>query len=304
MRSRLLATLLLGALGLAALHARAEDKPDWKPVEEALGKPGELNKDGSFKVTVLRTDIAVKSTTGMPIPAALGLNSYAAFAGSPEKATVVGDTCMVAHEVNPVIDALRAGGIEVVAVHNHMLTDEPRLTFLHFQGHGAAKDLAAAIRRAWDVLGTPKPAVEAPKLEGAKEPDWKAIAEIVGRSGPPTKDGVYKITLPRSDLDVKLDDQALVPGVGLACWAAFYACPCGRTVVMGDTCVQRSELQAAIDALRKHGINITGLHNHLLGQSGDVMFLHVEAEGDALDLARGIRAAWDTLAVSKKDGGK
>jgi hypothetical protein len=297
------ATLLTAALGgalIASLHVRAEDKPDWKPVDEALGKPGELAKDGSFKVTVLRTDVAVKSTSGMPIPAALGLNSYAAFTGSPEKATVVGDTCMLAHEVNPVIDALRAGGIEVVAVHNHMLTDEPRLVFLHFQGHGEAKALAATIRVAWNVLGTPKPPQEAPKLEGAKEPDWKALSEILGRSGPPAKDGCYRVTLPRTDLDVKLDDQGLVPGVGLACWAAFYACPCGRTMVMGDNCVRRSELQATIDALRKHGINITGLHNHLLGQSTDVMFLHIEAEGDAVELARGIRGAWDTLAISKK----
>jgi hypothetical protein len=235
----------------------------------------------------------------MPIPAALGLNSYAAFTGSPEKATVVGDTCMLAHEVNPVIDALRAGAIEVVAIHNHMLADEPRLVFLHFQGHGEAKALATTVRHAWDLLEKPKPAEEAPKLTGAKEPDWKAVSEIVGRTGPPAKDGCYKLTLPRTDLDVKLDEQALVPGVGLACWAAFYACPCGRTMLMGDTCVRRSELQPAIDALRKHGINVTGLHNHLLGQSADVMFMHIEAEGDALELAKGVRAAWDTLGVSK-----
>src|SRR2546429_4561958 len=109
MTKRLIAVAACAALlALASVTSkvlRAEDKPDWKPVEEALGKPGELAKDGSFKVTILRTDVAVKNSSGMPIPAALGLNSYAAFVGSPDKATVVGDTCMLAHEVNPVVDA-------------------------------------------------------------------------------------------------------------------------------------------------------------------------------------------------------
>ncbi|MBI3723871.1 DUF1259 domain-containing protein [bacterium] len=291
---------------MLALRAGADDKParDWKSIEEALGKSGELAKDGSFKVTVLRTDVSVETTSGMPVPAALGLNSYAAFVGTPGKATVVGDTCLLVHEVNPVIDALRAGEIEVVAIHNHMLADEPRMIFLHFQGHGEARKLAEGIRRAWDLLGKSKPVEETPRLTGAKEPDWKEISDILGRAGPPAKDGVYKVTLPRTDLDVTLDGEALKAGVGLACWAAFYACPCGRTMVMGDTCVRRGELQSAIDAFRKNGIRITGLHNHLLGQTGDVMFMHIEGEGDAAAMAKGVRAAWDTLAVSKTGGPK
>lgn len=113
-----------------------------------------------------------------------------------------------------------------------------------------------------------------------------------------------KFTLPRTDLDIRLDGRKLVPGVGLACWAAFTGCPCGKTMVMGDTCVTRKELQGAIDILRRGGIQITGLHNHLLGQSGDVMFMHIEGEGNAVELARTIRAAWDTLAVSRAPAGK
>src|SRR2546430_4324815 len=96
-----------------AQDVTAQDKAvDWKSIEDAIGRPGELQKDGSFKVTVLRTDPQVKTAQGMPVPAGLGLNSYAAFAGTPEKAAVVGDTCLLAAEVQGVIDALRAGGIE------------------------------------------------------------------------------------------------------------------------------------------------------------------------------------------------
>ena len=73
-------------------------------------------------------------------------------------------------------------------------------------------------------------------------------------------------------------------------------------MVMGDTCVTREELQPVIDALRRGGIRITGIHNHLLGARTEVMFMHVEGEGDAIDLARAVRAAWDTFA--EKTGGR
>ena len=272
----------------------AEAEADWSAVAGILGQEGRLNSDGSYKVVLLRTDVAVKSGLGMPTPAELGLNSYAAFVGTPEKATVVGDTCMLEHEVNAVIDALRAGAIEVVALHNHMLTDEPRLFFMHFQGRGDASALARTVRKAWEQLGGPRPAAPTPDAE-AREPDWKAVSAALGREGHSPRKGVWKFSFPRKDLTITLDGQRLVPGVGLGCWAAFYACPCGLTKVMGDTCVRRPELQGAIDALRKGGIHISAIHNHLLGSSEPVMFMHIEAEGDAVQIARTIRNAWDGL---------
>ena len=273
-----------------------QDGPDWDKVGDRLGKRGKLNKDGSYKVALLRDDLDVKSGPGMPTPATMGLNSYAAFSGTLQEATVVGDTCMVVHEVNPVIDALRRGGIEVVAIHNHMLTEEPRLIFLHFQGRGDALKLAGVVRDAWDELGKPAPPPrQFPEQPGKRTPDWSALGEILDRPGAAQGGDVYKFSMPRSKLTVRLDDHQLPPGVGLACWAAFYACPCGLTKVMGDTCVTRRELQAALDKLRAGGIEITAIHNHLLGERTEVMFMHFEAEGDAKQIARSIRACWDGL---------
>lgn len=299
--------VLLTGIALAVLAVSpvgAEDKDGagaWKPIEEAIGRPGEVQKDGSFKVMVLRTDVAVKTARGMAVPAGMGLNSYAAFAGAPEKATVVGDTCLVAAEVQGVIDALRAGGIEVVALHNHMLFDEPRIVFMHFQGRGEAVKLARTLRTAFDRIGKSEPPAAAPIPAGAgkpKEIDWDALGKVLGREAKKSPDGVGKFTLPRSDLDVKLDGTKLPPGVGVACWAAFYACPCGLTMLMGDTCVTREELQPAIDALRKDGVNVTGIHNHFCGEQTDVMFLHFEAEGEPEALGRTVRGMWDALAVT------
>lgn len=295
---------VLVLLATAALARGAEnDAGAWKRVSEAFGKAGELAADGSYKVTILREDVQVKTANGMPVPAGLGLNSYAAFTGTPDDATVVGDTCLLEHEVNPEIDALRAGGLEVVAIHNHMLGDTPRLAFLHFQGRGNAVKLAGTIRQAWDLLGKVKPPPAAP-AGTAPAVDAAALAAILKRPAPASASAVAKFTLPRTDLDIRLDGRKLVPGVGLACWAAFTGCPCGKTMVMGDTCVSREELQPAMDALRRGGIRITGIHNHLLGQTGHVMFMHIEGEGNAEDLARTIRSAWDTLAVARATNGK
>jgi hypothetical protein len=294
-----LTSLCAGTL-FFGVHWASSQAADWKPIEEALGHEGVLSSDGSFKVTLLREDVEIRDRRGIPIPPGMGLNSYAAFAGTPEAATVVGDTCSLAHEVNPVIDALRAGGIEVVALHNHMLAEEPRLLFLHFQGRGRALDLARVVRRAWDRLGAPAPPAEPPvKLAEVADPDAEALSRILGVAASPAGKGIVKFTRPRSDLSVRLDGERLPPGVGLASWAAFYACPCGRTMVMGDTCVTRAELQPAIDALRSHDIGIGAIHNHLLGEEVEVMFVHFEEDGDADALAKGVRSAWDKTGSAR-----
>src|SRR4051812_39053250 len=93
--------VLVLALSIVRPGLGAGSQGPWKPVADALGRPGELAPDGSYKVTVLREDVGVKTASGMPVPKGLGLNSYAAFAGSPDDATAVGDTCMLEQEVNP-----------------------------------------------------------------------------------------------------------------------------------------------------------------------------------------------------------
>lgn len=107
---------------------------------------------GVYKVTIGRPDIALRSrdvtvTTGM------GFNTWAAWQGAPERAAVAGDFAMLENEVAPVIEALVEHGIEVVAVHNHMVHEEPRIFFLHYWGTGLAEELARGLRAALDRTG-------------------------------------------------------------------------------------------------------------------------------------------------------
>lgn len=268
----------------------------FQDASKTIGKPGALNADGSYRINIARTDVSFKNSRGMPIPPDLGLATYAAFFGTESDALVVGDVAMLQPEIDGVIDALRAGHIEVVALHNHMTSEEPRLFYLHYQGRGKVADLSATLKSAFSVLGKPVQVGTLPGTPGKPTVDWTAIESVFASKPQKFPSGVMRWSLPRKDLKVTVDDLAFSPPMGLGSWAAFNACECGLTMVMGDTCCgSRSELQAVIDALRKAGVSITAIHNHVFGASQEVLFLHFDGEGDALKMAGGIRAGWDAL---------
>ncbi|MDX5423274.1 MAG: DUF1259 domain-containing protein [Hymenobacteraceae bacterium] len=132
----------------------ATERFDIPALDAIIKHKGSVNGP-TYKYTVGRDDLTVKAM-GAELTAAIGLNSWASFAGTKDKAHVAGDIAMLEHEVNPVIKALRQNGLEVVALHNHMLGDDPRMIFLHYYGSGRATDLAKGFRAALNVLGKEK----------------------------------------------------------------------------------------------------------------------------------------------------
>jgi hypothetical protein len=116
-----------------------------KPIEEILGVKGQANA-GMFKIVIGRTVTAHGHTVGKE----MGVNTWAAFAGSDEKAVVDGDFAMLESELQDVLKALRRAGINIVAIHHHMSGEEPRILFLHYWGIGRAEDLARGLRGALD----------------------------------------------------------------------------------------------------------------------------------------------------------
>ena len=124
---------------------------DSKKLDNILGYKGELSK-GVYKYTIGRPDVQLKEH-GVPVSTYLGFNTWAAFQGTPDKAAVAGDFTMLEDEVAPVIKALVENGIEVVAVHNHMVHEQPRIFFLHYWGVGNAESLAKGLKAALDQTG-------------------------------------------------------------------------------------------------------------------------------------------------------
>lgn len=290
-------TSLACAVFLAASHAQTPPQvPAYlESVGKVVGKAGVLNADGSYRINLPRTDVAFKNANGMPIPADLGLATYIAFSGTESQSLAVGDVAMLESEIDLVIDRLRSGGFEVVALHNHMTTENPRLFFAHFQAIGAPEKLADTFRSAINVLGKTKPADKVTKLLGKPKLDQPALESILGVKAQVFPSSVMRFGNPRKDLNVSLEDQKFLPGMGLGSWVAFSACECGMTMAMGDTCCLRSELQSVIDSLRKSGVHITAIHNHILGGNTEVSFLHFEGEGDAVAVAKGVKDCWSKL---------
>jgi hypothetical protein len=124
---------------------------DTKKLDEIIGSKGEMSK-GVYKYTIGRPDVALKEH-GVTVTTFLGFNTWAAFQGSPDHAAVAGDFTMLEDEVAPVIKALIENGIEVVAVHNHMVHEQPRIFFLHYWGVGNAEQLAKGLKAALNQTG-------------------------------------------------------------------------------------------------------------------------------------------------------
>src|SRR5215216_3963444 len=134
-----------------ASNGTVENTLDAKGLDDILGYKGEMGK-GVYKYTIGRPDVNLKEH-GVHVTTFMGFNTWAAFQGTPEKAAVAGDFTMLENEVAPVIKALIENGIEVVAVHNHMVHEQPRIFFLHYWGVGNAEQLAKGLRKALDQTG-------------------------------------------------------------------------------------------------------------------------------------------------------
>jgi hypothetical protein len=118
---------------------------------EIVGTPGEQN-GAVYKFTLGRADLKV-TEMGAPINARMGLNTWAAFTGTNEKAAIAGDVAMLESEVTPVLKVLRKNGLDVVAIHHHMTSDRPMIIFLHYWGTGPAEQLATGFKAAVNELG-------------------------------------------------------------------------------------------------------------------------------------------------------
>lgn len=128
-----------------------ENKLNHAEIAAIIGHEGKLNR-GVYKITIGRPDVKL-TEHGTPVSTFMGFNTWAAWQGTKEKAAVAGDFTMLEDEVAPVVEALVENGIEVVALHNHMVHEEPRIFFLHYWGVGPAEKLAKGLRAALDQTG-------------------------------------------------------------------------------------------------------------------------------------------------------
>jgi hypothetical protein len=295
------ALVLFGLIVIVAapVVARAAD-PDWKAVEQALGKPGQMQPGDVFRVGMPRTDLAV-TVKGVPVKAGFALGSYAAFKQMGDRAMVMGDLVLLDQEVPAVMSGLFSGGLEVTAVHNHLNEMSPHVMYMHYEGHGDAVQLAKALRQALSASGTPLGASGAvAAVSGGPALDTKQIEQALGRQGRDIGGGVYQVTVPRAE-GITGMGQPLLPAMGVVTVMNFQPTADGKAAITGDFVLIDKEVNAVAKTLRQHGIDVTALHNHGLMDTPRLFYMHFWANDDPAKLAQGLKAALDqTNSVKAK----
>lgn len=247
------------------------------------------------RVAFPRTDVKV-TVDRWPMHPFMGLTSWAAFTSASDGVMVMGDLVLFEDEVNPVMSAALDAGLEVTALHNHFFYDSPRVMFMHIGGHGTVEKLATGVRRALDRVKVIRSANAAPAAQfgGPPVPEKSSITagvldQVLGVKGQ-TNAGMYKMAIGRK---ATMHGRAIDNQMGLNTWAAFAGSD-DNAFVDGDFAMLASELQGVLKALRRVGINIVAIHNHMTHEQPSYMFLHYWGKGKAAELARGLRAALDT----------
>jgi hypothetical protein len=288
----LISFLAVGAVFISAL-ANAQEI-DWQKVDGALGRKPAVSGD-VHRYGFPRTDLSV-TLDGVTIKPALALGGWAAFKPAHGGAMMMGDLVLLESEITPVLTAAIENGLEITAVHNHILRAQPPTFYMHVSGHGDPVKLANALHTALAASKTP---LTAPAPAAATTDigiDTAELDRIVGVKGN-VVGGVYQFGIARRD-HVTENAMALDPAgpLGLATGVNFQPTGNGKAAITGDFVLAASEVNPVIQALRTNGIEVTALHSHMLAEQPRLFFMHFWANDDALKLAKGIRAALDKTA--------
>jgi Domain of Unknown Function (DUF1259) len=278
----------------AAVAQTAAAGNEWKPVEQALGRSGQQQADGAYKFGLPRGDLKV-TIEGVQVKPALALGSWLAFSSPGQDAMVMGDLVLVEDEVAPVMAALQEDGLQITALHNHVLHENPRVMYMHIEGHGDAVKLAASMKKVIALTKTPPPAQ--PAASANLDLDTAAIDQALGNKGK-INGGVYQVGVPRAE---KVTENGMqIPGsMGLATALNFQPTGGGKAAITGDFVLLGSEVNPVIKALRQNGIQVTAVHSHMLQEEPRLFFMHFWANDNAVKLAKGLRAALDQTNSKK-----
>src|SRR4030095_11370169 len=252
MRTATLKSSLLVGVVIAVLcsvtGARGAE-PDWKAVEQALGKSGQLQAGDVFRVGIPRTDLSV-TVKGVPVKAGFALGSYAAFKQVGDRAMVMGDLVLLDQEVPAVMSGLFSGGLEVTAVHDHLNEMSPHVMYMHYEGHGDAVQMAKALRQALSASGTPLGGPPAAATTGGPTLDPKQIEQALGRQGRDIGGGFFQVTVPRRKA-ITERGQPLLPAMGVVTVMNFQPTTDGKVAITGDFVLLDKEVNAVARTLRQ-----------------------------------------------------
>jgi hypothetical protein len=288
-------------LSVASLGWSQDMPAEYQQVLTTLGKKGDY-KANVLKVNIPRNDVSV-TIANVKTPTPFGFGGWVAMTkGTGGMDVMMGDLVLTQDEVNPVMSALLENGLDVTALHNHFFWDEPRMYYMHVHGHGKAADLARRVKPALDLIGKNKPKPTATSgtasSASAQTMDTARLAQIVGSQGEQTGP-VYKITVGRDDLKLTEMGAPINARMGLNTWAAFVGTN-EKAAIAGDVAMVGTEVTPVLKALRKNGLDVVAIHQHMTDTQPTIYFLHYWGTGPADKLATGFKAALNELGKGSK----
>jgi len=289
---RLVALVLL-ALAPTSLAAQ-ETKLDTNAIEKMSELKGAyIPEENVFKIGKPRNDVKI-TVDGWSMPPFMGLGSWAAFTPAHGRTMMMGDTVVFEDEVNPAMSAALEAGLEVTALHNHFFFDSPKVYFMHIGGMGDAGQLAAGVKKVYDTIAEirrTKPEVgrNFPRtIANTNAISPNTLDQILGLKGQESQ-GMVKFVIGRP---AKMHGATVGKEMGINTWAAFAGSDT-EAVVDGDFAMTANELQPVLKAMRKEGINIVAIHQHMSHEEPRYLFLHYWGKGPATALAQSLKRVLD-----------
>jgi biotin operon repressor len=269
-------------------------------VGDALGKTGSEMPGGVYRVGLPRTDLKV-TLDGVELKAGFALGSWLAFQKMGDAAMVMGDLVLTSEEVNPVMKKLEEGGIEITALHNHLLRNQPFTMYMHVLGRGDPVKLAATLHGALAMSKTPLPGAPSGVAQPSSPPqidfDTAAVDKILGAKGK-NNGGVYQFSIPRAE-PIKDGGMEVPEAMGSAIAINFQPTGGGKAAITGDFVLVAKEVNPVLKELRDNGIEVTAVYNHMLDDQPRLFFMHFWANDDAQQLANGLKAALAKVNIAK-----
>jgi hypothetical protein len=267
---------------------------DWTAVDQAIGRKGADQPGGVHKYSFPRSDLQI-TVDGTPIKPALALGGWIAFQPMGTGAMFMGDLVLLDTEISPVMKRLIDDGVEISAIHNHLLRTSRPVFYMHVGGSGDPVEFARTLNAALALSQTPMTAPPPPASAPAIDLDTASLEKILGSKGK-ANGGVYQFSIPRSET-ITEGGMTVVPSMGTAMAINFQPTGGGKAAVTGDLVLLGREVNPIVKSLRAHGIEVTALHSHMIDDSPHLFFMHFWANDDAQTLAKGMRAALDLANV-------
>jgi biotin operon repressor len=296
MNSRIILISVASILAFFAIvssraYAESSIDPVWKKIDEIIGKEGKDQPGEVHKYGWPRTDLKVR-IGDVRIEPALALGSWAAFQkkGDSDQARVMGDLVLTEPELNPVITELQSNGLKVMAVHNHLVHESPKVIYVHFLGEGEAASLGKSLKDALGKTKTPmQSAAKKPaKISPSEQETFKKIQAILGHNG--TMAGrVLQVGVPRVE-QIEQNGMEVPASMGTGI-AMNFQTEGSRVATTGDFVLIADEVNPVIQELRAHGIEVTALHSHMLSESPRLFFLHFWGADTSEKISEGLKAA-------------